>query len=98
MVVNFSKHCEAPRVDRETAIRSIEPNPARAVEKALLAPVPISSEDTRTNPFVSIPVEVPTQKSNKSSKSKGKEVAPPTSKTKRAREVSEVEASRKKTS
>lgn len=98
MVVNFSKHRKTLWVDRETAIRSIEPNPARVVKKALLAPVPVSSEDVRAYPSVSIHAEVPTQKSKKSSKSKGKEVAPPTSKTKRSREVSEVEASRKKTS
>lgn len=98
MAINFSKCCKTLRVDREIAIRSIEPKPAKVVEKASLAPVPVSSEEAVTNPSVSIPAEVPSKKSKKTNKSKGKEVAPPTLKTKRVREINKVEVPKKKTS
>lgn len=57
MAMNFSKRREALRMDRETGIRNIEPNPARAVEKTSLVPFPVSSEETGTNPPADVSVE-----------------------------------------
>lgn len=97
MAMNFLKRREALQVEREIAIRSIEPDPTKLVEKALLAPVPISSEEAGTNPSASVLVEVQPQKSKRISILKEKEVVPPIQKTKRIQEVSKAKVPRKKT-
>lgn len=94
----LAQHREALRLEMEAAIRNSEPNPTRAVERASLAIVPASSEDTTTTPSTSMLAEIPPTKSKKSEKSKGKDVVPSTPKMKGAREVSEIEVPRKKSS
>lgn len=94
----LAQHREALRLEMEAAIRNSEPNPTRAVERASLAVVPASSEDTTTTPSTSMLAEIPPTKSKKSEKSKGKDVVPSTPKMKGAREVSEIDVPRKKSS
>lgn len=96
MVDNFAQRREVARLAREVAIRNVEPNPTRTVERSSLAVAATSSEDTNTIPSLNIPARRSPSASKSSDKSKGKDSAPPAPKTKRTCERSEVEAPRKK--
>lgn len=82
MVDNFAQRREAARLAREAAIRNVEPNPTRTVERSSLAVVATSSEDTNTIPSLNIPAGRSPSASKSSDKSKGKDSAPPAPKTK----------------
>lgn len=79
-------------------ISNVELNPAYAVENASLAAIHVSSEDVAATPPTNVTVEMPPTQSKKSDKSKGKSVVSSIPRTKRAWEVSEHEAPRKKCS
>lgn len=98
MASNFFKRHDALRVDRETTISNIDPNPAHAVEKTSLVAAPISSGDATATLSIDVSTEVPPTQSKKFDKSKEKNVASLTSKTKRVREATEVEGLWKKSS
>lgn len=98
MFANFAQRREAARVVWETAIKNSESNPAREVERSLLVAVPASSEETAAVPSPNILAGRSPVTSKSSEKSKEKEPVLPSAKTKRAREGSEVEAPRKKSS
>lgn len=57
MFSNFAQCREVARLAQEVALKYIEPNPARAVERASLVAVPASFEDTTTTPSANIPAE-----------------------------------------
>lgn len=97
MSMNIAQRHEAASLARETAIKNSELNLAQAVERSSLVAVRASSKDTTTVPSPSVPTRSPST-SKSSDKSKGKEPAPPSTTTKRARKGSKVEPPRKKTS
>lgn len=98
MAANFSKRRDALKLDRESTINNIELNPAHAVEKTSLAVTLVSLGDVAATPSANVSEEMPPTQSNKSDKSKGKNVVSSNPKTKRTREVNEVEVPRNKSS
>lgn len=97
IVGNFAQRREAARLACEAAMKNIEPNLARPIERSSLIVVAAFSslEDTNTVLSRSIPRRSPSA-SKSSDKSKGKD--PPTPKSKRTHKGSKVVAPRKKTS
>lgn len=98
MAANFSKRRDALKLDRESAINNIEPNPAHAVEKASLAATPVSSGDVIATLSANVSEEMPPTQSKKSDKLKAKIVVSSNLKIKRTHEVNEAEDPRNKSS
>lgn len=98
MAANFSKRRDALKLDRESTINNIELNPAHAVEKTSLAVTLVSLGDVAATPSANVSEEMPPTQSKKFDNSKGKNVVSSNPKTKRTREVNEVEVPRNKSS
>lgn len=98
MAANFSKRRDALKLDRESTINNIELNPAHAVEKTSLAVTLVSLGDVAATPSANVSEEMPPTQSKIFDNSKGKNVVSSNPKTKRTREVNEVEVPRNKSS
>lgn len=79
-------------------MRNVESNPVRAVERSSIAATTVSWEDTTAISSPTVPLGRSLQRSKFAKKSKSRDSAPPSPKSKRSREGDEAEAPRKRTS
>lgn len=98
MAGGFAQRREAQRLARKAAIRNIESNPARNVERSTILAVVATSEDTGSTPPPATPMGKSPQRAKPAEKSKSKDFAAPTSRSKQSHEGEETEPQRKKSS